>query len=94
MLTHEKTIDVIGEVLAAMSKLVASLRDQPDAIASSAEMARHDELVARLIDWRQDEPRLLDEAWSWIFERPPAGCTYLQLYGRLAFISYELFHYL
>jgi len=94
MLTHDKTIDLIGEVLEFQSTLVDHLRERPDSIVTGEELERYQGFVARLAERRRNDPRLGDEAWTWIFSESSGPWTHLQLYGRLAFISYELFHYL
>ena len=106
MLSQETILKLIGDSLELMTELVPLLGNEADSGAKpkpgkqgdsrSSVSLRYSDLLKRLVDNREDDPRLTDEGWSWIWEDDGEIQRHssLQLYGRLQFINCELFHFL
>jgi hypothetical protein len=95
MLAHDSVVVLMEEALGLMTRILPSLRSNPDALVAGPELERYTRFLDGLRAQRDSDQRFIDDAWHWILDDPEGDShTYLQVYGRLAFISYELFHFL
>jgi len=93
LLPEEAVVGYLNRCLKLFEALLPLLPEKGTETAAGPELEAFEKLVADLSQERERDSYLSDEAWNWIWKGKPSY-TYLQLYGRLAWIHYELFQLL
>lgn len=93
VLPEEKLIHYLERCLKICQSILPLIPAKGTEKAVGPEYEAFKELVEDLKREREKDSYLSDEAWNWIWKGKPSY-TYIQLYGRLAWIHYELFQLL
>ena len=90
MIPEARLLELLSGCIKLFGVLLPALKEHGTKPVPSALLAEYESLLATLQTERRRESILADESWLWIWNTP-AQVNHLQLYGRLAWIHYNIF---
>ena len=93
VLSEEKVLDCLDRCLSLLKEILPVLQEKGTEEASGDPLESFKRFVEELAREKENDSYLSDESWDWIWKGKPSY-NYLQLYGRLAWIHYQLFQLL
>lgn len=93
VLPEERIVACLDRCLTLSQAILPTLVTRGTETVAGEELEEFTRLIDDLAAQRENDSYLSDESWNWIW-KGKASYTYLQLYGRLAWIHYELFQLL
>ncbi len=82
-------LDLLGRCVQISQEILPLLPASGTKPASPAILKMCSDLIADLHRQKRNDSVLADESWEWIWDLKK-GITHLQLYGRLAWLNYNL----
>lgn len=83
-------LDLLGRCVSLSGEVLPLLAARGTAPAAQPLVKRYSAILDEIHRHKRHESVLADESWEWIWEVRP-GLNHLQLYGRLAWLNYNLF---
>ncbi len=90
MLSEEIILGALERCLQLSQAILPRLAGEGTSVASGEILDRYTALMQDLHREKRRESILSDESWEWIWDLKEKS-NYLQIYGRLAWINYNLF---
>ena len=89
ILSEEKLLSLLRDTLSLSQDLLAEIPERGTAPTNDTLRDQYHSLVNGLMNARDDEEKLSDQSWNWIWEHR-SDATPIQLYGRAAWINLQL----
>lgn len=89
VLSEERIYGFLGRTLDLSKSILDALPDHGTRPAPDAMRDQYHSLVNDLIAEKDNEEKLTDASWNWIWENR-SNATPIQLYGRVAWINLQL----
>jgi hypothetical protein len=82
-------LDLLTRCLRISQDVLALLAAEASQPVEARIFRKYSELIGDLQRQKRDDSPLADESWNWIWDARP-GISHIQLYGRLAWLNYNL----
>ena len=90
VIPEEKLLDLLDSCLSLSQRSLAEIRSSEASTAASPELVQSfAKLVTEIHGQKAQDTVLADESWEWIW-KVKESMTPIQIYGRLAFVNYNL----